>query len=41
MLRDDILPANLFAERWARIFRMMTDQNIWLSVSVSVSFFKT
>lgn len=38
---DDILPANLFAERWAHIFRMMTDQNIWLSVSVSVSFFKT
>lgn len=41
MLRDDILPANLFAERWAHIFRMMTDQNIWLNVSVSVSFFKT
>lgn len=39
-LREDILPANLFAERWAHIFRMMTDQNIWLNVSVSVSFFK-
>lgn len=41
MLGRDVLPANLLAERWAHIFRMMTDHSIWLSVSVSVSFFKT